>query len=341
MPLVAIDILLSVAGLLLAAMTLRDVFDTVVVPGGSTATLRVTERLVWLLLPIWKLVRGKRRALSTNFAPLILVSSFFIWIMLLTAGFAMMALAARSRFQPPLHNFFDAAYVVGGAIVTVGVSAVNALGIARWIVLGAGFCGLAVMTMAVTYLLQVQSNVAKRDIGIMKLNTTAGEPPSAVTLLERFAAIRNRDALGAVLHDGRDWCATVRQSHSAHPPLIYFQSIGIGAGWPAALGTLIDLALLLGQCDDDDLFGPAMLLREEAQRMARELAGCVSVEPRDLKPDEALVRQAAKRLADAGYRILDDDALASLAQQRAEAQRFVAALAEHLGRPTTVLVRQM
>ena len=49
--------------------------------------------------------------------------------------------------------------------------------------------------MAVTYLLEVQNSIARRDTGIIKLNTSAGEPPSALTLLERFAAIRNQDAL--------------------------------------------------------------------------------------------------------------------------------------------------
>jgi hypothetical protein len=343
MPPVAVDILLFVAGLVLAAMTLRDVFETVIVPGGSHTSLRVTRRLVWVLLPLWKLMRGKRRGLSTSFAPLALVSSFVIWIMLLAAGFALMAFAARTRFDPPLRTFFDAAYMVGSAIVTIGVSEENALGIGRWIVLAAGFCGLAVMTMAVTYLLQVQSSISKRDIGIIKLNTSAGEPPSAVTLLERFAAIRNRAALGEVLIDGRDWCATVRESHASHPSLIYFQSVGTGPGWPAALGALIDLALLVQQCsgDEEALYGPAMLLREEALRMARDLAQCIALKPDEQPPDEPALRQAADRLSQAGYRLREDGDMALLARERAEAQRFVAAIARHLGKPTTVLVRQM
>jgi hypothetical protein len=338
---VATDILLFAGGLVLAALTLRDVFETVIVPGGSSTSLRVTRRLVRILLPLWKLMRGKRRGLSTTFAPLVLVSSFVIWIMLLTAGFAMMALSVKLHFEPPLVSFFDAAYMVGSAIVTIGVSEENAIGIARLIVLGAGFCGLAVMTMAVTYLLQVQSSVSKRDIGIIKLNTSAGEPPSAVTLLERFAAIRNRDALADVVKDGRDWCATVRESHGAHPSLIYFQSVGTGSGWPAALGALIDLALLLQDCvAEEQLYGPAMLLREEALRMARDLARCVGLEPCEPSPDEPLLRQAAERLSNAGYRLASGGDYSSLARQRAEAQRFVAALADHLGKPATVLVRQ-
>ena len=41
-----LDAILVIGGLLLAALTLSDVFDTVVVPGGSKASLRVAHRLV-------------------------------------------------------------------------------------------------------------------------------------------------------------------------------------------------------------------------------------------------------------------------------------------------------
>ena len=118
--------------------------------------------------------------------------------------------------------------------------------------LAAGFCGLAVMTMAVTYLLEVQSSISRRDIGIIKLNTSAGDPPSALTLLERFAAIRNQAALAPDLEEARNWCATVRQSHSTHPSLIYFRSVSTGAGWPAALGAFLDFALIAEHLIDDD-----------------------------------------------------------------------------------------
>ena len=268
----AIDILLFVSGLMLATLTHFDVFDTAVVPGGSLASLRIARRLS-RLLPIWKAVRGRRRGLSGTFAPLILVLCFIIWMALLALGFGMMSYAARSDFKPPLRSIFDGIYIVGSSLVTVGLSQNNPSGTGRWIVLGAGFCGLAVMTMAVTYLLEVQSSVSKRDIGIIKLNTVAGEPPSAVTLLKRFAAIGSRDELEQVLRDGRDWCAAVHQSHSNHPSLIYFQSVGTGSGWPATLGALLDLALLSEHClDAQPLRGIAVLLRDEGTRMARELS---------------------------------------------------------------------
>lgn len=336
-----LDILFFAIGLGLAIMTLLDVFETVVVPGGSRASLRVAKRLVWVLLPLWKAMRGKRHGLSFAFAPLVLVLCFIVWMTFLAIGFGLMAFAARTHFQPHLRSLPDAIYMVGSSIVTIGVSEEYALGFGRWIILSAGFCGLAVMTMAVTYLLEVQSSVSKRDIGIIKLNTSAGQPPSAVTLLQRFASIGNQPELRDVLRDGRDWCATVHQSHSNHPSLIYFQSVGTGTGWPAALGALLDLALLSERClDDPALTGAAVLLRDEGTRMARELAHVISLKPCDVSSDEPELRQAAARLESSGYKLREHIDFATLAQQRSDYRSCVSALARHLGKPATDLVRQ-
>jgi hypothetical protein len=337
----ALDIAFLIIGVILAAMVLNDVFDTVVVPGGSRTSLRVAHRLVVVLLPIWKQIRGRRRGLTTSFAPLVLVSCFVVWMALLALAFGLMSYAVRSDFEPPLRSFVDAVYIVGSSLVTVGLAQSNPAGAARWVILGAGFCGLAVMTMAVTYMLEVQGSVARRDIGIIKLNTSAGEPPSALTLLERFASIHNREALRAVLEEARTWCATVRQSHSSHPSLIYFQSIGTGAGWPAALGAALDLALLAEHLvDDEKLVGPAILLREEGARMARELAQIIGVTPKESKTSAGALEQVVQRLASSGYPIRKTYNLQAMGTQRADHMSCVDALAEHLGRPTTELVRQ-
>jgi hypothetical protein len=260
---------------------------------------------------------------------------------LLGVAFGLMTYALRTSFSPGVKGFGQAIYVAGSALVTIGLSQISAAGLARWVVLAAGFCGLAVMTMAVTYLLEVQQSVARRDTGIIKLNTSAGQPPSALTLLERFSAIRNRDALREVLEDARTWCATVRQSHSSHPSLIYFQSVGTGSGWPAALGAALDLALIMELCvDDDRLYGPAVLLADDGTRMARELAEVIGLTPKEISPGEDDIHELARRLAESGYPVRGDLDLRALASRRAEFQSCVNCLAEHLGKPTAVLVRR-
>src|SRR4051794_15171030 len=128
-----LDFALLFAGLVLAGMVLKDVFDTVVVPGGSRTSLRIAHRLVFVLLPLWKHVRGRRRGLSTTFAPLILVSSFVLWMALLALAFGLMAYAGRSHFQPHLSNFGVAIYAAGSSLVTVGPSPINPTGVGRWV----------------------------------------------------------------------------------------------------------------------------------------------------------------------------------------------------------------
>jgi hypothetical protein len=145
-----------------------------------------------------------------------------------------------------------------------------------------------------------------------------------------------------VLRDGRDWCATVRQSHSNHPSLIYFQSVGTGSGWPAALGALLDLALLSEYClDDESLLGAAVLLRAEGTRMARELASVISLHPKDVSPDVPGLAQSVEQLRGSGYPIRSDLDLSIIAEHRTEYCSCVDALAEHLGKPSTTLVRQI
>jgi hypothetical protein len=338
---VPLDLILFLVGVVLAWLTLRDVFDTVVVPGSSRASLQVTSRTGRVLLVLYKLVRGRRRGISSTFAPLVLVSSFVIWMGLLALAFGLMAYGIRGHFNPPIRDFGDAVYEAGSALLTVGLSPHYPGGAGRWIILAGGFCGLAVMTMAVTYLLEVQSSITRRDTGIIKLNTSSGDPPSALTLLERFAAIRNQGALVSDLEEGRNWCATVRQSHSAHPSLVYFKSTSTGAGWPAALGALLDLALIAEHLlDDERLYGPAILLREEGARMARELALIIGLEPKPVQTSPAELEQVAQRLAGSGYSLRKGANLQAMAMQRSEHMSCVEALAEHLGRPTAVLIRQ-
>lgn len=325
-------------GLVIAFQALRDVFDTVAVPGGSRARLKVVRRLVWLALPLWKRLR-REGAVTTSFAPLVLVLSFVVWMTLLAVGFGLMTYAFRDAFKPPLLGLDDAIFLTGRSMVTLGFSETIATGFVRWIVLAGGFAGLGAMTLAITYLLEVQSGIGGRDAGIVKLNTAAGNPPSAVRLLEKSHDIGNTSRLPEVLRDARNWCATVRTSHTNRPSLIYFESIASGAGWPAALGALIDVALLFEHVLDDlELRGHALLLGQEARQLARDLSGLVGLEP---VPQETSLEDAwaaVELLRSAGYRVRGEPEVETLRTRRRVAHACVAAIAQHLGKPAAQLL---
>ena len=324
-------ILEFVLGLVLAIGTLRDVFDTVVVPGESRGLLKAARRIVFATLPLWRWSRAGRGGIPTSFAPFALVASFVLWMLLLIFAFGLMAYAIRDSFDPRLPSFPQALYVAGSGLVTVGQSDTDASGSARWLLLAAGFCGLAVMTMAVTYLLEVQGSIAARDTGILKLSTSSGQPPSALRLLERYAELDCVDQISDVLRVGRDWCATVMQSHAAHPSLIYFRSKGTGSGWPATLGALMDLALIIELLLEAPQWrGSAVLLREQGGRMGETLIDLLGLDHGPAPPSALEVEALLSRLAAAGYALRDKPDREGFCAQRGRYAGCTSRMAQHL-----------
>jgi hypothetical protein len=222
---------------------------------------------------------------------------------------------------------------------TIGFGRAEPHGLARALTIVAGFCGLAVMTLAVTYLLEVQSNIAQRDTGVLKIATTAGQPPSALALLERYAALGCREHVGAVLLEGRNWSAAVLQSHASHPWLVYFRSVGTGSGWPAALEALSDLALVAEMLlDEPGLRGSAVLTREQTQRLAHDLLQLLHLEAVPIATTHEEVDVFCARLAAAGWPLRESRDLAAFAAARSEHAGRIRALSQHLGTKSAPLI---
>ena len=328
-----------VVGVVLVALALRDVFDTVVVPGEARGALRVARRLLFVMLPVWKRVRRGKIGVSTSFAPAVLMASFMTWMALLLVGFGLIAYGLGNWFSPPADSFEQAAFIAGSSLATVGLSGIEAHGPARWILVTAGFCGLAVLTMAVTYLIEVQEGIARRDAGVLKIATASGQPPSALGLLERYADLDAPEEMRRALYDGRDWCALVLQSHASHPSLIYFRSVGTGAGWPAALGTIMDLALIFELLiDDPKSRAAAVLLRDEGLRLVGEIMGLIGLKPTGGPAATTEVEAVCDRLSAAGYRLRSQPDLVGFAAKRAKYARSIEAISDHLGTPAAPLL---
>jgi hypothetical protein len=260
------------------------------------------------------------------------MASFVAWMAILLLGLGLIAHGLGKWFSPPADDFEQAAFIAGSSLATVGLSGIEAYGPARWVLVAAGICGLAVLTMAVTYLIEVQEGISRRDAGVLKITTASGQPPSALGLLERYADLEAPEEMRRALYDGRDWCASVLQSHATHPSLIYFRSVGTGAGWPAALETVMDLALIFELLiDDPKSRAAAVLLRDEGLRLIGEIAGLIALEPNGDMTDAAEVEALCRRLSAAGYQLRADADMQMFVAKRREHARCVGAIADHLG----------
>ena len=186
------------------------------------------------MLPIWKRMRPGKTGISTSFARAVLMLSFVTWMALLLFGFGLIARGLGSWFSPPADSFEQAAFIAGSSLATVGLARNRG---ARSCALGAGLrghLGLAVLTMAVTYLIEVEEGISRRDARVWKITTASGQPPSAPRLLERHADLDAPEEMRRALYDGRDWCASVLQSHASHPSLSSTSGRGAVAQCPAS-----------------------------------------------------------------------------------------------------------
>ena len=327
-------------GLVVVALTLRDVFDTVIVPGESQGSLRVLRRMLSAFLPVWKYARRSRPGISTSFGPFALVAAFVTWMLLLLFSFGAMAHGLGQYFSPSADSYAQGVFIAGTSLAAIGPSGIQASGLARWVIVASGFCGLAVLTMAVTYLIQMHQGISNRDATVLKITTTAGEPPSALAILERYATLDCRTEIGEVLRNGREWCSSVHQSHASHPSLIYFRSVGAGAGWPATLGALIDLALIAELLMEETAnTGTAVLLRQEGVRLLQDINRLIGLKAGIASTTAADVLNLSNRLSAAGYTVRCPIDAAEFARRRCEHAAAIQAIASHLGTSEAPLLR--
>lgn len=134
-------------------------------------------------------------------------------------------------------------------------------------------------------------------------------------------------------------CATVLQSHASHPSLIYFRSVGVGSGWPATLGALMDLALMFELLiEDREGRTLAILLRREGLRLIDELNGVIGIEPASDDTTPAAVPPVCARLTAAGYKVRSSVDATEFADRRRKHAGRVRAAAEHLGTTAAPLI---
>lgn len=331
----------AAAGVVITGLTLADIFATILVPGQVDGRLRVGEHVRTLTMPLARLsARGARapgRRPSNSFAPFVFVLIFGAWMLLLLAGYALLFHALREDFHPVL-SIGDAIYVTGSSLLTLGVSEVNAVGGARWLILAAGLSGFAVITGTISFILQVQSALHQREVRVLTLGSLAGTPPSGIALLEAVAQLKVASELHDFFRTWRDWAAAVLHSHLSSPVLIFFHSVDRQSDWLASLEAVLDAATLMMVLTDHEAKGAATLMHRGGSRTAARLCDLLKVAQRPVDPlDQPAIQALADRLAACGYTTVPVDAavVTALGRLRADYTVRICALSKLLGADRT------
>jgi hypothetical protein len=273
-----VDLGIALLGILVVALTLWDIFQTVVVPRPTPGRFRIARYVVrdsWTLLRF--LARGRsahrRDSWFGLFGPGSAVMLLGTWIVTLVFGYGLILFAVRDELSPPPTSFTTTLYYAAVSLLTLGYGDIIPVGgIAQLVSIVAAATGLGVVALVVTFLFSIYGSYQRRELEVIRLQATAGAPPSAVALLEAFARLEFPDRLPAFFVVWQRWCAEVLDSHVAYPVLAWFRSSHDNLSWISALGAVLDAACLVLTTIRGIARGDAELVRRVGAHLVEDMS---------------------------------------------------------------------
>ncbi|HEV2776087.1 MAG TPA: potassium channel family protein [Solirubrobacteraceae bacterium] len=158
-------LLLTLAGLVMIAVALRDIFDVLFHHEGHASLSRAITRTVWRMLRRGSDVRAGLFPLA---GPYGLVATIAVWAILLLVGWALLIWPHLGSFEtaagrPATGGFWEALHISGGILSTMGFGDVTPVN--QWLrVLSPleALLGFGLLTASVTWLFVVHPAVQQR-----------------------------------------------------------------------------------------------------------------------------------------------------------------------------------
>ena len=311
----ALQWLIALAGIFLILVTLRDVFQSVIVPRAVDRRLRISYFLSRWLWGIWPKLswayrdEGKREDFLGTYAPFAMVALLMAWVFTLIVGYGLVFYAMRDQFHQRPINVWTAMYYAGTTLLTIGFGDYTArTGLARLVSLAAGASGLSVVAVVTAYLFAIFGSFQQREVFVTYLGTRAGAPPSGLGLIAVHAFDGLMPDLPQVFVQGQLWTHAVMESHLAYPILAFFRSSHDYESWIGALGTLLDAATILLTTIDDGTHGQARIMFWTGRHLVSDFSkyfGLRLGEGPGIEKYEFL--QARIRLVELGFKLKDEE----------------------------------
>jgi hypothetical protein len=351
----------AVAGALLLALAVYDVFVTVLLHWGKSGPVsRAVTHLCWRLgLAMARRLppSGKRRVLGMV-GPLLIPLIVGVWAAMTILGFGFLYLPWMpdgfdrwERALPAAGLVSDAVYVSGYTFFTLGFGdIVPVAGVPRALIVLQAGGGFALITFVISYFVSVYHAYRDKTALAESFHHRCGGGSDAVELIARSLPHPDPAAsLAGELGELREGLVRLRADYSNYPILHFFRDPRPEQSSLRLLFLASDLALLLDEIPaGDDAAGLRGLgtrtgLRSAVERAERDLyAGVVRQLPEeaggdDLPPAlESSFRErfvdARERLGSAGMAVSDDPAApARYARQRRGWNHRLKVSAEALG----------
>jgi hypothetical protein len=353
----ALNWAMRILGLLLMLFVLLDVFLTVLYARVGTGVISHP-----LACYVWRIFRFGTKPLRRGgdlilslCAPIMLVLLVMTWVLGLVCGAAMIiqpslgsSITSSSGDTPK--DFFTAMYIAGDTMSTVGTSDIAPRnGFFRLFYMINSFVGMFVITLTVTYFLEIYNALQRRNTFALKLHLASGETGDAAELLAGLGPHGHFESGYTHLAEIGAEMASFKESHHFYSVLLYFRFREPHYAVSRLALVTLDTVSLIKSALDDREYGwlkesaaVAQLWRGSMHLMT--LLGATFLpkglpDPVQEAPDDATLERwrrryfaAARRLRQAGIQTNDDEqnGAETYIALRARWDRHIAAIAEHM-----------
>jgi hypothetical protein len=275
------DLAVLAIGIVVIALALVDIFQSVIVPRAPSLRLRISYFVWRVLWRVWPPVAERvypndpaaREDFFGSFAPFALVAMLVVWVVVLVFGYGAVIWALRAQVTPLPKSYWDATYFAGSSLFTIGFGdVVGRGGVARFVSLCAGASGLGVVSITTAFLFAIFGTFQRRESFIVAFSARAGSPPSGVGLFEIEAKTQTRQHFSSIMREAEAWIAALMESHLAYPVLAYFRSSHDEQSWIGTLGALLDASLIADTVLEEDDRGEARICYAIARHAVGDLS---------------------------------------------------------------------
>ena len=209
-------------GAVLVAVTLFDVFQSVVLPRPSVGRVRLSFTVVRFSWRAWRKIAERPRRLQTREAALRCLRAH-------DRGGAARSLGAAARrrvhrcrlsgglhdgLQPQPNSFGTTVYFSAGRMLAFPVGGIEATGVATRILTGVeAATGFGLFALVISLLFSLFGSFQRREIAVVALDALAGAPPSGIQLLKSCAKDDLTAQLATTFDEWRMWTVDVLETH--------------------------------------------------------------------------------------------------------------------------------
>lgn len=251
----------TISGVLLLLLVLADVYLTILDDRPRVGPLGDTlNRSAWRvgITVARRVSRTHRHRFLNLIGPLLLPSLIIVYLAFLTFGFGLIyypRLQTLFRVSPSFGEpgFWDAIYFSGMTLTTAGFGDITPQARAmRILAVSESASGVALISLAVTYLLTVYGALQRKRAVALSFYHQAGEGANVAGFVAHHFVVDKFVGLEGVLRTAARDLQSLLESHIEHPILHYFHTVEVYKSLPRVLFIALETCAVIRSCIDEE-----------------------------------------------------------------------------------------